>query len=108
MREGIIVMVCIGLVLLLILNRGKDTPEEQRQFQEVGSAPATHHISGPVDFIDLEYWDKQIEKAHIEGDSIKIDQARIEKDLAIKALSDHLQYKEALGRASTYSDSLIN
>ena len=84
MREGIIVMVCIGLVLLLILNRGKDTPEEQRQFQEVGSAPAVHHR--------LIYWDKQIEKAHMEGDTLKLEQALIERDLVKKSI------EKALGR----------
>ena len=84
MREGIIVMVCIGLVLLLILNRGKDTPEEQRQFQEVGSAPAVHPR--------LLYWDKQILEAHTERDTLKLEQARKERDLVKKSI------EKALGR----------
>ena len=84
MREGIIVMVCIGLVLLLILNRGKDTPEEQRQFQEVGSVPAVLHR--------LLYWDGQILEAHTERDTLKLEQARKERDLVKKSI------EKALGR----------
>ena len=102
MREGIIVTVCIGFVLLLFLNRDKNTPEKQGHFQldfipyEVGSSPA------PATYHRIEYWDRQIEKARMEKDTLKVEQALIEKDLVKKSI------EKALGRPIINSDSLIN
>ena len=96
MREGIIVTVCIGFVLLLFLNRDKNTPEKQGHFQEVSNSPI------PAIYHRIEYWDRQIEKARMEKDPLKVNQARKEKDLVKKSI------EKALGRPIINSDSLIN